>query len=262
MQNKEKVRNRVINIIAVIFFVLSVSLFVIHRLLSVDSIAHWYSKYTGVLMDFDNRVEAIDNSWLVILAIEANFFLKAVIPWIPISCICVMSGVVFKWPVALTINIVGLTMLYSIKYLWGKRLGGGNAEKILTKYEKAYTFVDNNKIGSPILLFFFRLIPCLPLNSVSQLYGSLEFEYWKFIIISIVGSSYKLFSYTIIGRNVYDPLSGKFLLPLAFLFLFSSITIFAVNSAINVTGASIRHFRRLKRKTDKNKSGGTNDEIN
>lgn len=258
MQKREKARSRALNIIAVISFLLSVSLFVVHRLLDIDSFALWYSKYTGVLMDFENRVESIDNSWLVILAIEANFFLKAVIPWIPISCICVMSGVVFRWPVALPINIVGLAMLYSIKYFWGKHLGGGNAEKILAKYEKMHKFMDTNKYGSSILLFAFRLIPCLPLNSVSQLYGSLGYDYWKFLVISLLGSSYKLFSYTIIGRNVYDPLSGKFLLPLAFLFLFSSITIIAVNSAINVTGASIRHFRSIKRKSESKGPGGTN----
>ncbi|MCQ2462370.1 MAG: VTT domain-containing protein [Clostridia bacterium] len=257
MQKKERARSRALNILAAIFFVLSVSLFIVHRLIGIDSVAMWYSKYTGVLMEFENRVESLDDTWLVVLVIEANFFLKAVIPWIPISCICVMSGVVFKWPAALAINIIGLTVLYTVKYFWGKHLGGGNTEKILAKYEKIYTFIDTNKFGSPILLFFFRLIPCLPLNSVSQVYGSLEFDYWKFLVISLLGSSYKLFSYTIIGRNVYDPLSGKFLLPLAFLFLFSSFTIFAVNSAINVTGASIRHFRRVRKKSKSENSGGT-----
>ena len=45
-----------------------------------------------------------------------------------------------------------------------------------------------------------------------------------------------MFSYTIIGRNVFDPLSLKFLLPFVFLFLFSGFVLLGLNGVIGLTG--------------------------
>ena len=84
--------------------------------------------------------------------------------------------------------------------------------------------------------FFLRLFPCIPINSVSQLYGTSDIGYWKYLVVSLLGFSYKLFSYTIIGRNVYDPLSAKFMLPFVFLFLFSGFVLLGLNGVLGLTG--------------------------
>ena len=61
------------------------------------------------------------------------------------------------------------------------------------------------------------MIPCFPVNTISRIYGALKFDFKDYIIISIIGFMYKLVSYTIIGRNVYNPLSASFLLPIIIL---------------------------------------------
>lgn len=254
--NKEKARSRALNISAFVCFALSVVLLIMLQLLKIESIAEWYSRLTEILMDFEKTIENLDNRWIIILVIELNFLAKSVIPWVPISCICVISGVVFHWPIALVINISGLIMLFTVRYLWGKHLGGGNAEKILAKYKKAYAFIDLNRYGSPLMLFGFRFIPCLPINSISQLYGSLEFSFAKYLIISLVGFSYKLFSYTIIGRNVYDPLSAKFIVPSIMLFFISGIVLLMINGVIHATGATVRLYKKYSK--TKTAGGGEN----
>lgn len=230
-----KTRSRVLNVAALICFLFALTLVVILRLAQLDRVVRWYNNYTNTLAHFETWMQNNGATWYSIMLILLNFVLKAVIPWFPISCICVASGVLFQWYLAIPINVAGMALLFTIKYLWGKRYGGGNAKKILAHYKGASEFIDSSQVGSAVVLFVLRLVPMMPINSVSQLYGTTDIAFWKYLIVSIIGFSYKLFSYTLIGRNVYDPMSAKFLLPFVFLSLFSGFVILALNGVIHVS---------------------------
>lgn len=246
MKKGERARFKALNIAAAACFLVAVLLIAALRLLQVESIAQWYSRFTDTLMRFEQNIENMDNRWLAVLVIEFNFLIKAVMPWVPISCLCVVSGVMFKWYIALFINITGLFMLFSIRYFWGARFGGGNAKKLLSKSNEAYNFVTHQSVGSPLVLFAVRFIPCLPINTISQVYGSLNYKYWKYLLISFAGFAYKIFSYTVIGRNVYDPLSAKFILPFIPLFLFASVGLLVVNGAMTFTITAKNRVKLIK----------------
>lgn len=251
MKERKKMVTRIVYILSAASFIISIALIVTIRLLHTDSIAQWYTRWTGALVSYEKSVENIDEKWIAALFIEANFILKSFIPWLPVSLLCFATGVIFKWYVAIPINIIGLASQMTIKYFWGKWRGGGNAEKLLSKNEAVYKIVSqNNKIGSPIALFFSRFVPCIPINAVSQLYGSYDFEYWKYLLISILGFSYKLYSYTLVGRNVFDPLATRVLLPLIPLFLFSGIALLCFNGAFTVT-TTARDKIKLSKKIGK-----------
>lgn len=223
------------NFIAFVCFLLALALIVLLRLFQEPEFLKWYNKYTDTLVDFDNWIQANGATWFSVAVILANYTLKAVIPWFPLSCICVAAGVLFKWYYATAINIAGLSILFTIKFFWGKRYGGGNAEKILSKYDRAHTFVDSSKLGSALILFLLRLVPGMPVNSVSQLYGTTEIGFWKYLVVSLLGFSYKLFSFTTIGRNVFDPASASFIVPFVFLFLFTGVAVLSLNGVISLT---------------------------
>lgn len=246
--NKEKARFRALNIASVVCFSIAILLIILLQLLKIDGISQWYGKYTDSLMRFEQNIENMDNRWLAVLVIELNFVIKAIIPWLPISFLCVISGVMFKWYIAILINLIGLTVLFTIRYYWGKSIGGGNIHKYITRYEKVYDIIQNDKVGRPLVLFGARLIPCVPINTISQIYGAVNYEYWKYLLLSLTGFAYKLFSYTIIGRNVYDPLSAKFIVPFIPLFLISSIALLILNGAITVTVTARRRIKLSKTK--------------
>lgn len=233
--SEKKSRSYVLNFIAFICFTLSLALIVFLRLFQEPKFLEWYNKYTDTLVEFDNWIQANGSTWFSVAVILVNYTLKAVIPWFPLSCICVAAGVLFKWYYATAINIVGLSILFTVKFFWGKHYGGGNAEKILSKYDRAHTFVENSKLGSTLILFCLRLVPGMPINSVSQLYGTTGINFWKYLIVSLAGFSYKLFSYTTIGRNVFDPASASFILPLIFLFFFTGLVVLSLNGVIGLT---------------------------
>lgn len=232
---KKKTRTYVLNFIAFICFLTALALLVMLRLFQLDRVVEWYNKYTDTLKNFELWIQSNGSTWLSVLIILLNYALKAVIPWFPLSCICVAVGAIFKWYYALAINAVGMAVLFTIKFYWGKSYGGGNAEKILSKYDRAHTLVDNSKLGSTVILFLLRLVPATPVNSVSQLYGTTGINFWKYLLVSLAGFSYKLFSYTTIGHNVFDPMSASFIIPIIFLCLFTGIVVLSLNGVISLT---------------------------
>lgn len=240
----EKKRSYALNFAAFICFTFALVLVVLLRMFQIEEVVNWYNRYTDTLASFEAWIQHNGATWVSVGIIFANFVLKATVPWFPLSCIMVAAGVIFKWYYAVIINVAGLAVLYTLKYFWGKKFGGGNAEKILSRYDKAHTFIDKGKLGSRLVLFLSRLIPFVPINSVSQLYGTTGIKYPEYLIISLIGSAYKIFSYTVIGRNVYDPMSASFIVPLVVLFLFSGITLLAINGAINVTSFTINKVKK------------------
>ncbi len=232
---KEKSIRYSLNASAFFCFLVALALAVLLRVFKNDAFLQWYSKYTDTLLSYELWMQTYGASAVSVIFILLNYVVKAVIPWFPISCICVAAGVLFSWYYAILINIAGLIILFSIKFAWGRRFGGGNAEKILELYDRAHEFIDKSKVGSPIVLFVLRLIPVIPVNSVSGLYGSTDISYPKFIIVSLAGFSYKLFSYTIIGRNVFDPASAGFIGPFIALSVMSGLILLAMSGMLKLS---------------------------
>ncbi|MBE6773612.1 MAG: TVP38/TMEM64 family protein [Ruminococcaceae bacterium] len=202
------------------------------RLFATESFMSWYNRYTDTLSDFEIWLETYGATPMAVVIIFLNYALKAVLPWFPVSCICVASAVLFKWYDALVINLIGISILFILKFLWGKHHGGGNAEKILNRYGAAQRLVDEGKHGSAIVLFFSRLLPSIPVNAVSCLYGTTDMPLWRFVIISDLGIMYKLITYIIIGRNVFDPASASFVVPFIPLIFLSGIICLSISGAI------------------------------
>ncbi len=203
------------------------------RLFSLETFTEWYTGYTSTLENFEIWIETYGATPLAVIIILLNYLLKSVIPWFPVSCICVASAVVFKWYEALLINLIGMSLLFMLKFFWGKTHGGGNAEKILRRYDKAQRLVEESKHGSGIVLFLTRLLPSIPINAVSCLYGTTDMPVWKFILISDLGILYKLATYIIIGRNVFDPASASFVVPFIPYILFSGMIFLSLGGAID-----------------------------
>lgn len=233
--NKSKSKIFMLNTMAFICFLLALALIVLLRVFKLDSFLQWYVRYNDTLLSYEIWMQTYGATWVSVVFILVNFALKALIPWFPIACLCVASGVLFDWYYALLINLAGMVILFTIKFFWGKKFGGGNAEKILSKYDTAHSFIDSSKLGSRLVLFILRFVPCMPINSVSCLYGTTYIPYWQYIVISVLGFTYKLFSYTIIGRNVFDPASASFIVPFILLLIFSGMVLLFLSGALEIS---------------------------
>ncbi|MBR0541055.1 MAG: VTT domain-containing protein [Clostridia bacterium] len=243
MQRRTMNRRRLMNFTGVLLIIVALALLALTMLMQVQQFAVRYDSFLQMLADFEDSVAAIPDKGVVILAILLLYLAKSVIP-IPTSAVCVIAGMVFQTPLAVIINVVGYIGLITIKYFWGKRLGSGFIYKALCKYENIERILTSDAAAKDGLLAAFRVIPVCPINTISQIYGAMEYDYYKYIFLSVLGFLPRIISYSMVGRHVYNPFSLAFMLPLVIIFMISGFAIIGVNGFIEI------YNKRIKTNTD------------
>ncbi len=227
----------------------------------------WYTDLRKILMDLEDRITNLDRSFEFVLAIMALFIIKAFFPIYTTSTVCLITGIVFPLYAAIPINMVGLGIQFTIKYFWGRHFGAGYAWKLLQKNDSMRSVIQHGGKGNPAVLFALRMVPAVPANLVSSIYGSFDFGYWKFMAISLLGFSPKLISSTIAGTNMFDPLSIGFLLPVMLICLVTGISCLSANGVWNLVDRFAKSYDKRRKERELKKAGSQEenadaDEIN
>lgn len=229
--SKNKLIRRLMSFAAYFSFLIAALLIVWSFISKINILEEKYEEYIIWLSDLELKIASIDNRWLLILVVMLLYFVKTAFPLYPVSIICVATAMVFSIPASFAINCAGMVLLFSVKYVMGTNTGGGNAQKLIRKSQIARSLIESEGRGNPWVLFIFRLIPSFPVNSVSQLYGAMEFPFWKYTVLSLFGYMPKMAFYIIIGKNVSNPFSLKFSLPLMLLAFLSGIAFLGMRTA-------------------------------
>lgn len=217
------------NVVGAALLVAAVLLSVVVYLLRYDRLWVWYKVYQKNLLEVEQFIQSLGISWKFVLAMLIVFCVRAFVPLLSVSAVCVLTGAVLPPYWALPVNFVGVLIMMSIKYLEGAKFGSGNAWKLISRNERARKIMESSGKVNKALLFALRLVPGFPLGSVSRIYGSINFSYWQFLLLSALGFAPKLLSYTFMGTNVFDPLSVAFLMPLIAALSISGISMLSVN---------------------------------
>ncbi len=242
-----------------ILIALAVAVGVLLFSLQYDSLWWWYAQSKQKLAELEEIILHIDKAWQFLAAILILFAVKSFFPIYATSTVCFLTGIVLPMYIAIPVNVAGFVVLLTIRYFWGKRFGAGNAWKMISKTDAAKRLLEQDDKGNPALLIALRLIPCMPINGISGIYGSLDFGYWKFILLSVIGFMPKLLSFTFVGRNVYDPLSPGFLLPIMLLLFFTGVSVLSVNGVWISVEKTVEFYKSRKLKKDKKKGLAEND---
>ena len=226
---KLKRRHKLINMIGVLVLIIAAVLIGLLFFINSPPLQEGYAVYQHRVEDLEKYVLDLRNVWLILLAVLALYALKGVVPIFPIPMMCFISGAVLPMYMSFAVNIMGLIILVSVKYWWGRRLGGGQVKRLLGINKDVRAFLENDSKSKPWLLFVSRAVPNFPINTVSQIYGAMGFDYADFVLISLLGFCPKLITYTIVGSRVFDPLSVPFLIPLIIIFTLSGVSIIGIN---------------------------------
>lgn len=187
----------------------------------------YYIKFKLMIERFENYIADIPYKPVIILIIWALFFIKGYVSITPLSFTCFLTGLIFPFWLAILINLVGIVYTFSSKYIKGAKSEKNTVHKYLTKWKRLGKLIEDSEngdgTGNPGLLFILRLAPSVPLNTVSTLYGYMGFKYWWYLIISLLGYSIKLITFTSIGANIDDPFSLKFVLPILIILYMTGI---------------------------------------
>lgn len=216
--------------------------------LEFEELWRWYTQVKNSLAELEEYILHIDITWRFVLAVLLLFAVKSVFPIYPTSTVCFITGAVLPMYFAIPVNILGFTVLVAIRYFWGRRFGAGNAWKMISKLDIARRLIQQDGKGNPALLIALRLIPGMPVNSISGIYGSFDFGFGKFWILSVIGFMPKLLSFTFVGRNVFDPLSSGFLVPIMILLFLTGISALSVNGVWTTVEKIVRYRKKQNSK--------------
>lgn len=216
-------------------FIGAAVLAVLFTLMRVGTVREKYDQYLVFLGDFEASVAALENKWLIIIVIFLLYILRSLSAVIPYAVIYITASMVFPPRQSFLINLVGMAFTAAFRYYTGIQMGEGYLNKVLKKNPIISRIFEVDGRGNPIVLFALRIVPLFPYNTVSQLYGTFEYPFLKYMIISVVSLFPRLISYSFIGNNVYDPLSTAFYLPLILLLIVTGLSFFFLRTVMLVT---------------------------
>lgn len=227
-----KSKRRQTNLISMIIVIVTIALMVflaicLHDQASLevrfDAIINWLGKLERAVVGLDSHIE-------ILICIFALWLAKCQLP-IPISILCVISGMVFSIQNAMIINAFCIIVFFMIKYAEGSWIGGGWAMMILNIHQARFIkdWVLFKGKGNPYILLVSRFVPSIPLGMVSKLYGSMHYDFIYYVCLSIIGSLPRLYIYTRIGSEIYNPFSRQFILLAMLVVMFTGITSLAFN---------------------------------
>lgn len=234
MEQKNLDRKGALNFSAVCLFAGAVILSAITIVMSSKIGEGGWNEFMLKLDEMLALIRSLPNKWLMLIAILLVFLLKNFIP-IPFPFIFIMSGIIFDSYKAVIINVIGFSMVLMTKYFWGRKFGGGAAIKQLQKYDNVREMMyrpGNAKLGVLVAL---RLIPAVPVNMVSNIYGGMKFPPVRFLIASLIGFFPKIWTYSVVGGNVSQPFTWRFMGPIVALFILSGTVTLLVNVILEKT---------------------------
>ncbi len=231
---KQKTVSKILLISALISFAVALVLLGILLALQIDAVREKYDEYLYFLQDFEMRVAALKSRWLILIVILLLFLLRSLSAMYPYPMIFIITAMVFPPVQSFIINLFGMAFTFAFRYYTGWEMGEGTINFALKKYPAILSAMEEDGKGNPIILLAFRMIPSVPINTLSHFYGSIEYSFPRFMLLSLGAYVPKLISYSFIGNSVYDPFSADFFVPIIVLCTFTGVCLLVLRTFINV----------------------------
>ncbi|WP_315118528.1 VTT domain-containing protein [uncultured Clostridium sp.] len=151
--------------------------------------------------------------------------LKPLLICVPSAMFSIIGGILFGPIIGFILSMVGFFLSGTVAFSIARFLGQSKISQML-KGRAADINANIEKNGFKMLLLL-RLPPVLPYDPLSYTCGLSKIRYRDFILASIIGVVPETLCYSVMGRNIFNPYSAKFIVPLAFIiFATASATFF------------------------------------
>ena len=130
----------------------------------------------------------------------------------PISALEAAGGLLFPFPLALTVNLCGVLLAHMLPFLLGRQEQTG-LETLIARYPKlAALSPDSRRPGQSV--FFLRLAGAAPGDLVSLYLGASGVPLRAYLLWDFVGSLPRVVAATLLGSALWDIGSSRFWLSL------------------------------------------------
>ena len=154
------------------------------------------------------------NPWVAAMVMLALFALKSLSIVIYSGLLYAANGILFPLPVAILLNLIGTVIMVSLPYQIGRRTGDSAVDDIRAKYQKAEA-IHNLRAENDFLFSFLARMVRLPSDVVSLYMGAVQVEYKKYLLGSLLGLLPHTITFPIMGMNIGEIHSPKFLISLS-----------------------------------------------
>ena len=169
-------------------------------------------------LDVDNLTKMLEErrEYAAVIFI-LGCFVKPFLIAFPTAVLSLVSGTIFGPIKGFLISMIGFFISGTIAFFISRKLGREFVEKILKG--KLINLDKNIETKGFKILFLLRLPPVLPYDPLSYACGLTNIKYKDFITASLLGVIPETLCYCIIGKNVNNPLSPQFIIPVVFIII-------------------------------------------
>lgn len=155
-------------------------------------------------LDVTQIAHITDKLSLTIIIILAVYLIKALVFVVPASIVYVAVGAMMHPVLAVAVNLFGIFIEVSVTYLLGRFLGKDAVYRLLSKKETGKKILEKNIQGKASVLLSIRAIPAFPIDFISLFYGASGCSYLKYALLSVVGISWRVVLFTVLGSAIFD----------------------------------------------------------
>ena len=146
------------------------------------------------------------------LVLVALFAVKSLSVFLYSGFLYMAAGVLFPLPAAIAVNLAGTTVMVTLPYLLGQKLGGRAVEYILGRWPKAAALRDLRCDSDFFFVLLIRLLNVFSLDMVSAYMGAVGVKYRAYLPASLLGLASMCVLFPIMGGSLADVRSPQFLL--------------------------------------------------
>ena len=145
-----------------------------------------------------------DKLSLMIMLVIGIYVVKALVFVVPASLVYVAVGAIMEPWIAVAVNLFGIFIEVSVTYFLGRFIGKDAVYKLLSKKETGKKLLAKDIQSKAAILVSIRAIPAFPIDFVSLLYGASGCSYLKYALLSVVGISWRVVLFTILGDAIFS----------------------------------------------------------
>ena len=150
------------------------------------------------------------NPWLAALLICVLFALKSLDVLIHCGVLFALCGVLYPFPAALALNMLGVAIMAMIPYWLGYEMGADVADALSRKYKKLQTLDALWAQNEWVVTILFRTVG-LPVNVAGIYMGARRFHIWVYLIGTLAGMLPITIAFTVMGMSIQNVRSPLFI---------------------------------------------------
>lgn len=164
-------------------------------------------------ISLDSIMAFSQENWLIIaLVLLSLFALKGIVMMIYAGLLFAASGILLPLPLAILVNIIGVTVMVTIPFCLTRFIGGNAADAIREKYPKVASLLMRRGESDLLFTLILRIIKVIPVEPLSIYLSAIGVRYVPFVLGSVLGMLPSCILFPIMGTNVGDIHSPEFLI--------------------------------------------------